>query len=180
MPDNTHFDYRKDGSLRPMPLACFSYLDLPAWQKAIIFKYPDIYLTPNPAIEPHYIDGNRAYCNLRYGFEFEEGWKGLAEEFTSIADQLVKALHRSGIQPTAYVRALVFKEKFGGLRWQGTHNLIEPFRALYKSHINQLAIKSERVCEMTGEPGTPREMNGMWKILSQAEYERLKGRFETA
>jgi len=95
--------------------ACFSYASLPQWEKDIIFRYPDIYLTPNVVIASHYVEGNSSFCNLRMGFEFDEGWKGLAEEFSGVADQLVKQLRQSGLQPHASIRAYVFKEKFGRL-----------------------------------------------------------------
>jgi hypothetical protein len=157
---------------------CFTYDSLPEWQKKIIFAYPDIYLTPNKAIETRYVEGNHSFCNLRYGFEFDEGWKELAESFSSVADQLVKALRNSGIQPSAYIHAMVFKEKYGRLRWHGSLSLPEPFKALFSSHVHQLTAKSVYICEVTGHPGELRNMSGVWKTLCQPEYERMKSRFE--
>jgi len=153
--------------------AFFSHDGLPQWQKNIIFRYPDIYLTPSEANTSHDIEGDDSFCNLRMGFEFDQGWKGLAEAFSGVADQLVKRLRQSRLQPDAFIRAFVFKEKLGTLRWQGTHNLIEPFATLFGSHVDQLPVRSVHICELTGQPGELREIHGMWKTLCNREYKRL-------
>jgi len=111
------------------------------------------------------------------GFEFEQGWEKLADEFSSVADQLVKRLHQSGLQPNAFVRAYVFKEKFGKLQWQGSHNLVEPFKALCNGYAAQLSVKSVHVCELTGQPGALRNIQGMMKTLCDQEYQRLLDKY---
>lgn len=158
-------------------LKCFSYDWLPQWQKDIIFRYPDIYLTPDARIAPHYMEGNKSFCNLRLGFEFEQGWQELAEEFSSVADQLVKQLRQSGLEPDAFIRAYVFKEKFGRLQWQGSHNLVEPFKVLFNGYAAQLSVKSVHVCELTGQPGALRNIEGMMKTLCEQEYERFLDKY---
>jgi len=147
--------------------APFSLQGLPAWQVRIIKDYPRIYLEPDPVrIEdlrtrehhPH----APFYCNLRFGFECQAGWQKLITQLSLAADALCVDLRSSGRQPNARVTAFIFKQKFGRLRWQGTNNLIEPYRTLFFGFTEGIEWESERTCELCGKPGRIRTVNG-WR-----------------
>jgi hypothetical protein len=137
----------------------FVYAGLPSWQLEIIHKYPDIYLTPNPYVierlhlaNDYESQKHPQFCNLRFGFEFREGWKALLEEFSEFTLQFVIMVKESGVQSDAYVRAFIFKQKFNRLVWQGSDNLIEPFHTVYWTHVEEFGNRSIKICEITGQP----------------------------
>jgi hypothetical protein len=156
----------------------FSYQGLPTWQVRIIKDYPRIYLEP----DPRYVEDIRNrkynphalfYCNLRYGFECRGGWEKLITELSSLADSLCADLRTSGRQKNARVTAYIVKEKFGGLRWQGTDNLIEPYRTLYHGYARTIERTSENTCELCGKLGSIRNLNGWYTAICDQDYERL-------
>jgi hypothetical protein len=160
-------------------LTAFSLKSLPQWQKELIQKYQDIYLEPNPTILEWFRNqglekpSDLVFCNLRYGFEFREGWKNLVDEFSAITTQFVAKLRESGAQKDAWVRSYIFKEKFGVLRWQGRNNLEEPFRTIFQGYVSNVQAQSRYVCEMTGADGEIRTINGMMICLSDETYEKV-------
>jgi hypothetical protein len=111
------------------------------------------------------------YCNLRYGFEFLQGWRDLADEFSDTATKLVQCL-RADMQKDAYIHSNVFKEKFGTLRWQGRNNLMEPFRTLFRSYVWDTMNSSQFVCEVTGKPGKLRQREGITQTLCDEEFHK--------
>jgi len=136
------------------------------WEKEIINKYPLIYKEPNENLRDWYneekykkliTDPN--FCNLRYGFEFHKGWANLVDKFSNIAQSLVLHL-RQEVQPNAYIKACIFKEKFGTLCWQGDNNLISPFSELFRAYVAQIEKESQITCEETGARGTLCRPNG--------------------
>jgi hypothetical protein len=112
------------------------------------------------------------YCNLRYGFEFREGWCDLVDEFSETVTSLVLHL-RAGIQKDAYVHSYIFKEKFGMLRLSWSDNLIAPFRELYRGYARDIANRSEWICEVTGKLGKLRRIGGRLQTLCDDEYAKL-------
>ena len=131
------------------------------WGRDIVDLYPDIYIN----------GGNYGECNLRYGFEFQEGWRKIVEEFSAVADSLVTHLKYTGIQPDAFVRACIFKEKFGQLTWQGNDNLIYPFNELFRAYESKIENKSLHTCEVCGEWGKLQQ-NGWWAVRCKAHEQR--------
>lgn len=119
------------------------------WGKDIIEEFPDIYINN---------DDNRE-MNLRYSFEFQEGWRNQVVEFSKVSDALVKYLKSSGIQPNAFIRACIFKEKFGTLTWQGDDNLIYPFNKLFHGFVMDIENQSAHTCEVCGNYGRLRQGN---------------------
>ena len=145
----------------------FSTVGLPAWQLELINKYPSIYKEPSDNIIEFYKQKGESvpetYCNLRYGFEFGEGWKKLIEEFSETTIKLLYELHSRNIQPDAYVHSYIFKEKFGMLTWQGNNNIeIEPYKTLFNSYIRTIENKSTQYCENCGDYAYLRNING-WR-----------------
>ena len=154
-------------------LKLFHYSVLPDRQKKIIDKYPYLYRVPgqhcsNPDQPKKPV--TKDYCNLRSGFECGPGWQGLIEQLSSIADGLVTKLKASGLQHDASIKPEVVKQKVGELRWQGRHNLCPPFDTLWHAYINQIAWESTHTCEMSGEPGKIRSVEGLVICLSDKEY----------
>jgi len=151
----------------------FRYSGLPDWQKKIIDKYPDLYRlscqrpsNPDQSKQPVAKD----YCNLRSGFECGPGWQALIEQLSSVADELLNKLRSSGLQPDASIKPEIIKQKVGELRWQGWHNLCSPFDALWRAYINQITWDSTQTCEMSGEPGQIRNVEGLMICLSDKEF----------
>lgn len=156
----------------------FSWRDLPQWQIDIIFKYPSIYLEPSPVVMKWFADcpeekmDHECFCNLRHGFEFDSGWAGLTDEFSSTAVALVSALRSFGLQEDAWIKSCIFKEKFAALVWQGHTNLIEPFRKLFFAYIRSIETESRSICERSGAQGELRQFGGWCVTLSDAEYRK--------
>jgi hypothetical protein len=136
---------------------------LPRWQLNIIKKYPSIYLEVSPDVLRWYEDcpenlpSSKNFCNLRYGFEFREGWAKLVDEFSSKIDLFVKEIRKRS-QTNAYVKALIFKQKMGRLTWQGTTNLKEPYLPFLRAFITEYENRSIRISEESGEPGELRTL----------------------
>lgn len=135
----------------------FNRDNLKDWELKIVEKYPLIYLEGAKENE----------TNLRFGFEFNEGWSNLVNEFSKIASDLVLQLRESGIQKDAFIHSCIFKEKFGVLCWQGDDNLIEPFKTLFKSYISIIENRSKYICEISGDIGERRSRGGWIKTLSK-------------
>ncbi len=159
----------------------FSTIGLPPWQLKIIKQFPDIYLEPNPVIVQWFRAGKRAslfddpnYCNLRCGYEFDEGWAALAIEFSEAISSFVQKLRESGLQRDAWVRSHVFKQKLGELRWQGQNNLEPPFKQIVAGYIKSIEARSLNICERSGKFGELRNVDGWLQVLSEAEYQKVK------
>ena len=154
-----------------------SLRSLAPWQLEIIRKYPSLYLDPNPEVvgfyERHGYELDREqFCNLRFGFECDKGWAGLIDEFSAVAVAQVEKLRTSGLQPDARISACIFKEKFGTLQWQGSDNLVEPFKTLFRTYCTSIENRSSSVCERTGARARPRCINGWHVTLSDEEYRK--------
>jgi hypothetical protein len=156
----------------------FSYQGLPSWQIRIIKDYPKIYLEPDPRLigdlrdrefNPH----APYYCNLRFGFECKSGWERLISQLSSIADSLCADLRSSGRQPNARITAFIVKQKFGTLRWQGTDNLVEPYRTLFYGFAQTIEKLSENTCEICGKFGRIRNVKGWDSAICDQDFDRL-------
>ena len=141
------------------------------WEKEIVEKYPLIYKEPNIKLKQWYeeesfeeLTKDPNFTNLRYGFEFGQGWSKIVDEFSNTVQQLVLHL-RSTVQPDAYVHSSIFKEKFGSICWQGDDNLQEPFRTLFRALLRSLERDSLRTCEITANPGTLCQNKSWRKVL---------------
>lgn len=150
--------------------------ELKPWELAIVDKYPLIYREPSEQLRNWFDEEafntlikDPNFSNLRYGFEFEEGWAKLVDEFSQMAQDLVTRLRGCGIQQDAYIHSCIFKEKYGELTWQGDNNLIEPFRTLFRSYVSDIEQRSTRICEVTGNLGFPCIRGHWYKTLSYEE-----------
>jgi hypothetical protein len=120
----------------------FSTENLEAWEMALIEKYPLLYKEQ---------DGDNLcwakdvspenYCNLRYGFEFEERWAGLADEFSAKASDLVRKARET--EPSSFIHGCIFKEKFNSLRWQGNAFLPSELEESYRALIDTMEAQSQ-------------------------------------
>jgi len=160
-----------------MPHNDFHYSELPAWQKKVIEGYPRIYGSANrTGHNPDQSQDSLAedHCTLRSGFECGPGWQALIEQLSSTADALVAQLKDSGLQDDASITPVIIKQKLGELRWQGQYNLLSPFDTLWVAYISQIRRESVQTCEMSGETGRIRSLEGFVICLSDKEYLKWK------
>lgn len=137
----------------------FSKNNLKKWELEIVEKYPILFLEGAK-------DGN---CNLRYGFEFQEGWKNLIDEFAKTASELVVFMRNLGFTDN-YIHSCICKEKFGTLHWQGDSKLEKPIQKLFNTLVKELNRESQQTCEMTGKLGklmVRGGYHGYYKTLSE-------------
>jgi len=119
---------------------------LKPWELELIDKYPFIYLEPNTSFLEYHYTPERAYqlqcdpnfVNLRYGFEFGEEHKDAVDMFSKKVQDMVIHLRETGIQPDAYVRACIFKEKFKDIVWQGDDNLTGAYADMFVLFLDEL------------------------------------------
>lgn len=134
----------------------FLYDNLKDWEVEIVERYPEIYLDPSPYIESmleeYYKD--QKTVNLRYGFEFAEGWKGLVEEYSmGVMEILKRVKEATEFDPESYyIKGCIMKEKFGKLTIQNYYNLPTTFVDEYRDFTYALEAKSAKICEKCGEP----------------------------
>jgi hypothetical protein len=161
-------------------LVPFSYQGLPSWQVRTIKDYPKIYLEPDPRFLKDVRDRDRDFnpharyfCNLRFGFECKSGWERLISRLSSVADELCADLRASGRQPNARITAFIVKEKFGTLRWQGTDNLVAPYRTLFNGFAQAIEQHSKSTCEICGKFGRIRDVKGWHTAICDQDFDRL-------
>lgn len=134
---------------------------LKPWGIELVDKYPLIFLEADPSNVPWAHQAGVVevdYVNLRFGFECGEGWKKLIEAIAQRGTELVCHLRSIGIKDEdAYIHSCIVKEKFGGLRWQGSHNLPPLFRDLWETYYASKENLSYHTCEVTGEFGCVRK-----------------------
>lgn len=92
------------------------------------------------------------YVNLRFGFEFNDGWLDLVEEFAKKATEIV--LKERELGHPSFIHTGIYKEKWGELQNQGSNKLftvegIKEFNEL-DNYIEEQSIKT---CELCGMPG---------------------------
>ena len=97
----------------------YSSVDLPAWQVALIDRFPLLYRCPEV--------GRDDYCHLRKGFACGQEWAPVIRDMSEMADALVRAL-RSSVQLDARIAVIDVIEVDGALRWRINTNLTQPFR----------------------------------------------------
>jgi hypothetical protein len=152
-----------------------NYSQLKPWERTIVDRYPNIYLTPNPRIRDFYGDkyeeliSNPEFTNLRYGFEFESGWADLVDRFSAKANSLVNMLRGYEVQSDAYIHSCIFKQKMSRLTFQGDVNLVEPFLGLFWAYVHEIERESGRICELSGKFGVLCKRGGNLKTLSQEQ-----------
>jgi hypothetical protein len=133
---------------------------LQPWGIELVNKYPLIFTEPDPynASWAHKAGIAEAdYCNLRYGFECQSGWKEQIENIARTATEIVKHLRGIGLKDEeAYIHSCIVKEKFGTLAWQGQHKLPPLFQELWYSYYGHQEGQSGFTCEVTGKHGTRR------------------------
>jgi hypothetical protein len=146
----------------------------------LVKEYPTLYLEPDPRTlgvplghPPKTLPD--CYCNLRFGFECKSGWEKLIAQLSSVADSLCVDLQNSGRQPDARVTAVIVKEKLGSLRFQGTNNLVEPYRTLFYAYVWWIGHQSEHTCELCGRYGQIRNVKGWFTAICDQDFERLTG-----
>ena len=161
------------------PIECFTYTNLPEWQKEIIFKYPSIYLDPNEEIVDWIKNSNGLdiskrsnFCNLRYGFECGEGWKELIDSFSLDTVKFVKRVKQ--IDSTSFVKSFIFKQKMGRLTWQGTQRLSPEFDNIYYGYIQSISNRSLFISELSGESGSLKSDNGYLQVMTEQEFKNIK------
>lgn len=135
---------------------------LKPWGLEIVNKYPLIFLEDDSDVLYYAKDYKpEERVNLRFGFEHEEGWKELVEKLADTGTKLVEYLRKYPNWPdgmmfpesTLYIHGFICKEKLGGLRWQGSSNLPEPFVQLWQSFVRDIETQSYHTCEITGQYG---------------------------
>lgn len=129
------------------------------WGREIVEKYPLIYLERSS--ESHHIPEVDS-INLRYGFEFGEGWSEIVEEFSEKVTELIIAERVN--RADSYIHSCIFKEKFGKLLFQGTWNVTEATRKKLFQLINDLEEKSLNVCEICGKPSDRLIKTNRWAV----------------
>lgn len=152
----------------------FNHTELKQWEKDLIFKYPEIYLQPSPMVRDYIAEykwNPDDSCNLRYGFEFQEGWKDLVDKFSKISRDFIMDLYKNGYSTDKfYIKACIFKQKFGRLTWQGDVNLPYPYADIYRGYIAIIEEESLHICEKTGVRGQLRNIHGYMVTLCDDEY----------
>lgn len=145
----------------------FSKLSLKAWEEEVVNKYPLIFLEQTNNAYAQYNKKTEDFVSLRYGFEHDEGWKGLVTFIGETGTKLVEYLRANG-HPDSFIHSCICKEKFGTLRWQGDYNLPAPFDLLWVSFTRGVEQDSASTCELTGKYGfLHRKDQGTWvKTLS--------------
>lgn len=137
-----------------MNIQQFDDSTLPKWQLELINKYPLIYRERNSNFNGYFKGKDENYCNLRFGFEFDEGWAGIVDGFSLQASELVKKLRKFGYKKDkCFVHSVIFKEKYATLRFQGDVILPDPFYDLFMAYVDQLEEKSKNICEICGQFG---------------------------
>lgn len=146
----------------------FSHSGLPKWQLDLIKKYPLIYLEKDENIKKFDIN---ATVNLRFGFEFDEGWAKLVDEFSQISSDLVGELRNNKVD--CYIHSAIFKEKYSKLIWQGDALLPYPFDELFYALVDKLESDSGYVCEVCGKYGKCCNNGGWLKTLCKNHAKKL-------
>jgi hypothetical protein len=129
----------------------------------LIEKYPRVFLEPNSYVQEKLKNKSIKYktCNLRYGFEHEEGWFDILDEFLTKCNEIQ-------LFDSEYYKACICKEKFGTLHWQSEYYFeCKDKTKKYFNLINELNKKSEIVCELTGKKGYPCYINGWRKTYNE-------------
>lgn len=136
----------------------FSTEGLENWEKEIIEAFPLLYKEPNETavewfckekeIPLEWFDKENPpeeFCNLRFGFEFGPEWKEVAWEFSQILSDAIKYLREKfHYHPEeCFCRALIFKEKFDCLCWQGDYIVPSVFYPFFNATINNLSLKKK-------------------------------------
>ena len=131
------------------------------WGKDLVEEYPLVFLEADMYNVPWAKQAGVAegdYCNLRYGFECNEGWRKHIETIAKKATEIVEYLRASGLPPEkAYIHSSIVKEKLGGLRWQGEEALPPLFGDLWRCYYGREESQSYGTCEITGGYGRLRE-----------------------
>ena len=162
----------------------FNYQNRPQWQIDLINKYPLIYRIPNLILKDYFNEetyqkliNDPYFCNLRFGFECDEGWAELIGKYSNAAFEVLHILDR--LYPGTfdsgkyYIRAFIIKEKFGGIRFQNNVFIPYPFEQLFAAFTRELEGQSFIICELTGEFGSLCEKDGVYKTLSPAKAKEL-------
>ena len=143
------------------------------WGTHLLEKYPLIFMEGAERWKTEYKTDlpTEEFCNLRLGFECDQGWSEIIEHIAQVATEVVTDLRK--IHPDVYIHSCIIKEKFGTLRWQGEHNLPEPYNEIWRSFLKDMEDKSSRTCEVTGNWGelrTTRSGRRAWhKTLCKEE-----------
>lgn len=79
----------------------FNYQNRPQWQADLINKYPLIYRVPNPRLKEYFNEetyqkliNDPFFCNLRFGFECDEGWADLIGKYSNAAFEVLHILEK--------------------------------------------------------------------------------------
>ena len=149
----------------------FCFTHLPEWEKEIINKYPEIYLEKDEK-NLSFLRGGFPddYCNLRYGFEFGQGWAKIVDDFSAQTVAFLKEVRK--LYPDAYIHSCVFKQKFGQATFQGSYNLPQSFLDPFFGLKALLEKQSLFTCELSGEIGCLRNVDGYLQVLSDEKYIR--------
>lgn len=123
--------------------------------KDLIEKYPKIFKTDNQ------------YTSFaQFGFECGDGWYNILDTLCNHIQTHIDNSLKLGIT-IEQVQISQVKEKFGGLRfyYDGGDKIIQ-------NYVNFTEQLSEQICELSGEPGTIRNLHGRIRCLSDTEYEK--------
>lgn len=134
----------------------------PEWMD-IVEEFPEFILECSPFLEELNLSTPKDnIVNLRFGFEYDIGWKQITKEHFTRIRELIN-LAKSNDHEVSY-KTCILKQKFGELVDQG--DFYGPHRELYVNEfikiLNDTGDKSLITCEICGNVG---ELKGDGKIF---------------
>lgn len=117
------------------------------------------------------------WCNLRYSFECDIGWKPIIWEYFTNIKNIIDNARANGDE--VFYKTCIFKEKFGELRDQG--DFYGKDHKKYLSEYTKLSLdlmeKSSKVCEICGKDGRLRTAKRGWWIKCLCEDHAVEKEF---
>ena len=143
----------------------------------VVQEFPKIFLEPSEEVldwfekYPEGMPTRENLVNLRYGFEFGNGWKEIARGFCKEMQDLADKAEANGDK--FQYKGCIMKEKFGEFRPQGDvdsgDGSWKKYREEYYNIMSKWEKKSTETCEVTGKPGKLSTNGGWCKTLCEEE-----------
>lgn len=108
---------------------------------------------------------------MAFGFECADGWFDLLIELSEKIDQIAKS---GEVSDNEYPEVMQVKEKYGGLRFY-TGGISEKIADEVFAVIDEYEKKSQKTCELCGQPGKIEAKNGWFSCqcdTCRAQIER--------
>lgn len=108
------------------------------------------------------------YSDECCSFEIPIGWYPLIAELSHDINEILK------LNPGSSIVCEQVKQKFGGLRFYYSERCLTKYQSdLIKDLVLKTEIKSEAICEETGEKGLQCKKAGWYRTLSKEAAEKL-------